>query len=129
MDLQQVLFLPTLTHSSMYYLHQMSNYNLCTHFHDGVSMTNLWHEGQSGRGGNEVASCVFRAVTSVHPTKNCLTVWIDNCCGQNKNKMMLFLWMSIGLYKEVNHKFLVSGHSFLDCDRDFALIEKWKRVS
>ena len=29
----------------------------------------------------------------------------------------------------VEHKFLVTGHSFLACDRDFALIEKRKRVA
>lgn len=28
-----------------------------------------------------------------------------------------------------NHKFLVGGHSFLNCDRDFAVIEKRKRLT
>lgn len=63
--------------------------------------------------------------------KRKLTVWSDNCIGQNKNKMMVFLWIYLtitGKYDEINHKFLVSGHSFLSCDRDFAQIEKRKRV-
>lgn len=45
--------------------------------------------------------------------------------------MMVFLWIYLtitGKYDEINHKFLVSGHSFLSCDRDFAQIEKRKRV-
>ena len=73
---------------------------------------------------------MFRALKEVVPTET-LTAWSDNCAGQNKNKMLLFLWIyltCIGLYKEVNHKFLVGGHSFLNCDRDFALIEKHKRL-
>lgn len=33
------------------------------------------------------------------------------------------------MYTEIHHKFLVGGHSFLNCDRDFAAIEKRKRVT
>ncbi|KAG8307810.1 hypothetical protein J6590_010242 [Homalodisca vitripennis] len=47
---EQVFSLPTLTHSNMYYLRQLSAYNLGTHFHRGLSMMTLWHEGQSCRG-------------------------------------------------------------------------------
>ena len=45
--------------------------------------------------------------------------------------MIVFIYVflvSLGLYERIDHKFLVSGHSFLQCDRDFALIEKRKRV-
>jgi hypothetical protein len=28
---------------------------------------------------------------------------------------------------QIHHKFLVSGHSFLPCDRDFRVIEKQKK--
>ncbi|KAJ4433554.1 hypothetical protein ANN_15863 [Periplaneta americana] len=65
-DLQQVLFVPTLTHSQMFYLRQLAVYNFGVHIADtnGAYMT-LWHK----------------------------------------------------------------GHSFLSCDRDFALIEKRKRVT
>uniref|UniRef100_A0A1B6KHW1 DUF7869 domain-containing protein n=1 Tax=Graphocephala atropunctata TaxID=36148 RepID=A0A1B6KHW1_9HEMI len=131
LDLEKVLSLPTLTHTNMYYLRQLSNFNLCTHFHDNTSMMNLWHEGITGRGGNEIASCILRALKEKE-SKHILTAWSDNCCGQNKNKMLVFLWVyltCIGMYQEINHKFLVGGHSFLNCDRDFAAIEKRKRVT
>lgn len=45
--------------------------------------------------------------------------------------MVLFLrvyLVSKGILDKVQHKFLVSGHSFLSCDRDFAIIEKRKKV-
>lgn len=37
--------------------------------------------------------------------------------------------VQIGHFEEIVQKFLLSGHSFLSCDRDFAIIEKRKRVS
>lgn len=133
MDLQQVLSLPSLTHSQMFYSRQLSCYNLCVHVGDNnTGLMFLWHEGMSGRGGNEIASCVLKALSRPEFTrKRKLTVWSDNCIGQNKNKMMVFLWIYLtitGKYDEINQKFLVSGHSFLPCDRDFAQIEKRKRV-
>lgn len=82
-------------------------------------------------GGNEVASCVFRALKEIESSDK-LTAWSDNCCGQNKNKMLVFLWIylaCIGMCTEINHKLLVGGHSFLNCDRDFAVIEKRKRLT
>lgn len=32
-------------------------------------------------------------------------------------------------FSQVEQKFLVSGHSFLPCDRDFAMIERQKKIS
>lgn len=64
--------------------------------------------------------------------KKKLIIWSDNCCGQIKNRMMIFLYMyliSTGLFDVIEHKFLVSGHSFSAADRDFALIEKRWKVS
>ncbi|KAK5644641.1 hypothetical protein RI129_005941 [Pyrocoelia pectoralis] len=38
----------------------------------------------------------------------------------------MFLVIS-GLFDTIEHRYLVSGHSFLKCDRDFVFIEKRKR--
>lgn len=93
-DLQQVLSLPALTHCQTYYLRQLSCYNLCVYVGDNnKGFMFLWHEGITGRGGNEIASCILKAVTSKVTYKKRLTVWSDNCAGQNKNKMLLFLWI------------------------------------
>lgn len=133
MDLQQVLFTPTLTHSTMFYSRQLSNYNLCIHIGDNDDCYMcLWHEGIAGRGGNEVASCLFKVLTSQVTEKNKIQIWCDNCAGQNKNKMvltMLILLVKNKIFKEISVKFLMSGHSFMACDRDFGLIEKRKRVT
>lgn len=45
--------------------------------------------------------------------------------------MILFLWIYLvcnDYFDEINHKYVVSGHSYLSCDRDFGIIEKRKRV-
>ena len=64
MDLEQVLSLPSLTHGQMFYSRQLSCYNLCVHVGDTKGLMFLWHKGMSGRGGNEIASCLFKAPVS-----------------------------------------------------------------
>src|SRR5258705_6370941 len=85
---------------------------------------------KQGRGGNETASCLLRTLEARVTYKRKLIIWSDNCAAQNKNRMLLFLWFYLiarGIVDEVQQKYLVSGHSYLSCDRDFALIEKIKR--
>ena len=47
--------------------------------------------------------------------------------GQNKNIYILLMFMFLvqkGILKEVHMDFMVSGHSYLPCDRGFGVIEK-----
>ena len=37
------------------------------------------------------------------------------------------IWVVRGYADEIHHKFVVSGHSYLSCDRDFAIIEKKRK--
>ena len=130
MDLQKVFAIPKLTHSNMYYCRQLSAYNFGIHVADvDDGLMCVWHEGQSGRGGNQMASCLLQVLNCglLNTYKNNMCVWSDNCAGQLKNKMLLFLYIFLvchGIFDVVDHKFLISGHSFSASDRDFALIEK-----
>ncbi|GFQ90773.1 uncharacterized protein TNCT_234071 [Trichonephila clavata] len=130
MDMQPVIFTPTLTHSSMFYSRQLSN--LCIHNGDtSTSFICLWHEAMAGRGGNEVASCLLKVITSNLTPKRNLTVWCDNCAGPNKNRMVLMIMIyavAKNILDCIEFKFLVSGHSYMPCDCDFGIIEKRKRV-
>jgi len=98
-DLEQVLSLPLLTHCHMFYSRQLSCFNIiCVYDGDNKKgLMFLWYESISGRGGNEITSRLFNALTSpAHnniTSKRILTVWPDNCIGQNKNKIILFLWI------------------------------------
>ncbi|CAH2006901.1 unnamed protein product [Acanthoscelides obtectus] len=133
-DLEQVLFLPTLTHTQMFYSRQLSCYNLGIHISDtGTAHMCLWDESITGRGANEIGSALLKCLNlpALNMKKN-LVIWSDNCIGQNKNKMMLFLFIYLvhnGKFEKIEQKFLVSGHSYLACDRDFAQIERRKRVT
>ena len=47
---------------------------------------------------------------------------MDNCAGQNKNKMVLryaLILVELGYYKEVNIIFLVAGHTKNACESLF----------
>lgn len=137
-DLQQVLFCPNLTHSSVFYQRQYSSYNYAVH--DGASgdaCMMLWHEPVGQRGSTEIASCLLRYITELYKPlqfgeERKLVVWSDRCVGQNNNWRMVAMFQLLILSKyftEINQKFLVSGHSFLPCDRDFSLIEKKKNTA
>ncbi|KAJ4434969.1 hypothetical protein ANN_23541 [Periplaneta americana] len=56
----------------------------------------------------------------------------DNCAAENKNCVMVFMCLflvAIGLFEHIEQRFLLSGHNFLQCDSDFALIEKRQKVT
>ena len=83
----------------------------------------VWHEGQSGRRGSQIASCLIQAINSGHLTsyKRNLTDWGDNCAGQLKTSMLLFLYIwfiANGTFNTIEHKFFTSGHSYPASDRD-----------
>ncbi|KAF0706418.1 Uncharacterized protein FWK35_00027980, partial [Aphis craccivora] len=118
----------------MYYSRQLSCYNFGIHLGDNnTAFMCIWDESIASRGSSEIASCLFEVINKNDNMINRkkLILWSDNCAGQNKNKtllvFMLFL-VNMGIFDEIIQKFLVSGHSFLACDRDFAIIEKRRRV-
>lgn len=56
----------------------------------------------------------------------------DRCVGQNNKWPVLNLYAHLvhsRFFTEINQKFLCSGHSFLPCYRNFALIERKKEKS
>ena len=137
-DLQQVLFCPNLTHSSVFYQRQLSNYNFAIHdMGTGEVTMCVWHECQAKRGSTEISSCIlkylldrFSVLQSGEERK--LVIWSDQCTGQNNNWRMLNLYgllVQSRFFSEINKKCLCSGHSFLPCDRDFALIERKRKTA
>ena len=64
-----------------------------------------------------------------------LIAYSDSCGGQNRNINIVCLWLHIVSSLEfsnkmIDHKFKVSGHSYLPNDRDFGGVEPArKRVS
>ena len=128
-DLMQNLPVPTLTHGSMFYSRQLWVYNFGVHnTTTGTASMYMWNEAIASRGSDEICSCLKYHLGALSSQTTKLTLYSDNCFGQNKNFQMLCFWNQQVLehFQQVDHKFLVRGHTYLPNDRDFAQIEKHK---
>lgn len=132
-DLQQALPTPLLATGVVFYKRQLYTYNFCIHNTATNEATMfMWSEDVAGRGSEEIASCVGIYIEKLSEETDIqeLILYSDSCGGQNKNFTMLALLHLLcesGGIKKVQHKFLVPGHTFLPCDRNFGVIEAAKR--
>ena len=137
MDLQQTLPCPRLTSGIAYYLRKLWVYNFCIYdvTKGKVSMF-VWDEITGGRGSDEVASMIMKWLQLRREEGDAnfdiLRIFCDNCAGQNKNINVLLAALRIvheKLISRIEFVYMVSGHSYLPCDRAFGVIEKKLRVS
>lgn len=93
----------------------------------------FWHEGEGNRGADEIGSCLLKFIekelnshTGNEPID--LVFYSDNCCGQNKNKYIVGVYMfAVMKYDKLNsiaHKFLIAGHTQNEGDSVHSVIEK-----
>lgn len=96
----------------------------------------MWHEALAGRGSNRIfkSSILYKYILEKIPNSiTHLVTYSDTCAGQNRNinvAVMFMLAIQNHLSLEIiDQKFLVPGHTHLECDTDHARIEKAKKLS
>ena len=129
-DLESVLPSPKLTESSVYYKRKLSTYNLTVYsLADNRRTCYMWHEGTAGRGSSDIASCMLKYLTSQKPEKENVVLFSDTCSGQNRNQFFCSMVVYALSLKEMNvkqvdHLYMESGHSQMECDSVHACIER-----
>ncbi|KAK7600988.1 hypothetical protein V9T40_008429 [Parthenolecanium corni] len=136
-DLQAVLPVPRGDVSVFYYKSKLNSYNFTiSQLQSDKTHCYLWHEGEGNRGAEEIASCVFKFIeTTVKERAEednsddfDIVFYSDNCCGQQKNKFMVALYMfALKKFEKINsisHKYLITGHTQNEGDSVHSTIEK-----
>ena len=134
-DLQQTLPVPKLPVNVAYYKTKLWLFNFCVYdITKNQPYMFMWDETQAARGPNEIGSCILKWLDMVAEQPDGdfthLRIFADNCAGQNKN-----IYIILALLQKIQQKrvfrieviFLVSGHTYLPCDRAFGVIEKTLR--
>lgn len=88
-----------------------------------------WTEAVAGRSGKEMASAILSLLSSPQLLERpSLTVWLDNCGGQNKN-YMLFQALLVAVRPKIPFHtpaihYFVAGHTFMSADSFHAAVKK-----
>ncbi|CAG9773480.1 unnamed protein product [Ceutorhynchus assimilis] len=131
-DLMKTLPTPVLSTGITYYKRQLWTYCLGIHnLAKNTAIMYVWNESIASRGPQEIGSCLLHYCKNFVKEKK-LIMYSDQCGGQNRNIKMALICDFIATsteftVNEIDHKFLVSGHSYLPCDQDFGIVEKEKK--
>ncbi|XP_063230663.1 uncharacterized protein LOC134535479 [Bacillus rossius redtenbacheri] len=128
-DYMQNISLPCIPVQELFYYRQLSVFPFAIHNlkTDEASLF-LYHEGQANKGPDETCSFLHKYISdNVPPCVKELHLYSDACGGQNKNNCMVRFLLSLtdtNRFDIIIHRFPIRGHSYLACDRDFALVKR-----
>lgn len=133
MDVQAVQLVPQLQAGMLYFeqklaCHNFTMYNLASN----AVVCYVWHEGEGGMEGSCFASCIVdflnTELSEVERNKP-IIFYSDGCSAQNRNSLLsnTLLHYCITNDCEIIQKYLVKGHSQMECDSVHATIENRKR--
>lgn len=91
----------------------------------------MWHEGIASCGGNEIVSWLLAHLKSLPQDVNSLLFYSDSCFGQNKKSIVALMFSIFASTTEnidyIDHKFMIPGHTHMECDVDHSIIESKKK--
>lgn len=127
-DYMQNISMPKVLVQELFYLRQLTVNIFCIHnIKSNKAVIYIYHEGQARKGPDEVCSFLLHFLRNVPAQFDEVHLFSDNCAGQNKNhpisKFLLSL-TDLKKFKTIQHFFPTRGHSFLPCDRNFAIIKR-----
>ncbi|KAK5647846.1 hypothetical protein RI129_002738 [Pyrocoelia pectoralis] len=131
-DLEKDLASPQLSCSIAYYKRNMYVYNLgCHNLATEQAYMYCWDETLASRGSQEISSCLRKHISTHAASYHHIIAYSDACTGQNRNIKTSLMWLKLLADSEnlevIDHKFLVSGHSYLPNDRDFGGVETFAK--
>lgn len=127
-DMQSILQLPTSGEGPLYYKRKLilHNFTIYDSSESNRGFCYLWPETAGKRGANEIGSCLLDYLKSLDPTVKRVTFFSDSCSGQNRNQYVCALLMYAVRTLPIDiidHKFLVPGHTMMECDSMHSAIE------
>ncbi|KAK3922735.1 Ras-related protein Rab-20 [Frankliniella fusca] len=134
-DLEQVFPTPNVTCGKVYYLRQLSTYNLTiVDTTTNKTFNYMWHEGEAPRGACEIASCLFKHIMDEIPEEvRHIYLFSDCCSGQNRNSIVAAMLLAVmethATVKKIDHIFSVPGHTRMECDAKHSRMEHQKAKS
>lgn len=127
-DLQKVLYCPKSEVGEFFYKRKLSVYNFTVFDCTLKSATcYCWDQTTGHRGSNEMTSFVVDTITTEAGNGiKIVYVYSDSCYGQVKNQFLFsaYYWISIKLQVKIVHRYLVKGHTQMECDSVHACIER-----
>ena len=129
-DLQSILQLPVGAAGPFYYKRKLVLFNLTIYQGSQEGYCFVWMETEGGRGANEIGSILFRYLSQLPSHIKEVSFFFDSCSGQNRNQhvtaMMLHAVRTLPV-EIIEQKFLVSGHTQMECDSMHSAIEHSSR--
>ncbi|XP_076090122.1 uncharacterized protein LOC143062260 [Mytilus galloprovincialis] len=131
-DLQAVLQTPCSLVSQLYYMRKLNCYNLSIYNLANYKATcYLWSEVDAQRGSCEIGTCLYLQLLSMSCSTTHDIFYSDACSGQNRNQFIASCLLHVvnthQTIKVIDHKFLESGHTQMECDSMHSAIEFAKK--
>lgn len=134
MDFAKNLPTPNISTNDVYYKRQLSVYSFNIHvLSNSKSIFYMYPETVGRKGSDEVCSMLHHFVYNFLDERvRHLEIFCDSCGGQNKNYTVFrYIHHLVHVQKKIDSikvSFPIRGHSYMECDKDFGLINQKARI-